>query len=111
MKDWNGRNQVNNQASIAFFLAQIWSSVPPWVEWKVDDEFLKKLNHWSQEHSDASVSSVLKSIREKLDVVGATLGADGFKDLLKLIPDVPFPAGTLVRCLVNVLMLGIVSDW
>jgi hypothetical protein len=41
--------------------------------------------------------------------VGTVLESQVVKEILEFIPDTPFPAGHLVKCLLSVLILGLVG--
>jgi hypothetical protein len=83
--------------------------IPPWVEWQLDNGFLKELDQWNNDNPESKLSVFAEKLQDKLTEVGTVIGSDTVKDLLKLIPDTPFPAGSLIRSLVNVLLVGIVS--
>jgi hypothetical protein len=66
---------------------------------------LQKLDEWNNRNPERTVMCVLKSVHDKLDI----LESQSFQKALDLIPDSPFPAGHLVKCLVNLLLVGTVS--
>jgi hypothetical protein len=66
---------------------------------------LQKLDEWNSRNPERTVTRVLKSMRDKLDI----LESQSFQKALDLIPDSPFPAGHLVKCLLNLLLVGMVS--
>jgi hypothetical protein len=81
----------------------------PWVEWRVDDEFLKRLDEWNTHQPQSTVIHVMKKVQEKLGKLADLAESEVVKDAMELIPNDPFPAGTLVKALLNVLVIGIVS--
>jgi L-cystine uptake protein TcyP (sodium:dicarboxylate symporter family) len=81
----------------------------PWVEWRVDNEYLKRLNEWNALQPQSTAISVMKKVQEKLSRFGDIAESEVVKEVMELIPNDPFPAGTLVKVLLNVLVIGIVS--
>jgi hypothetical protein len=79
------------------------------VEWKLDNSFLKELDRWNNDNPESKLSVSIEKLQDKLTKVGTVVDSNTVQDLLKLIPDAPFPAGSLIRSLVNVLLVGIVS--
>jgi hypothetical protein len=67
---------------------------------------LQKLDEWNNRNPERTVIRVLKSMRDKLDI----LESQSFQKALDLIPNSPFPAGHLVKCLLNLLLVGMVSS-
>jgi hypothetical protein len=51
----------------------------------------------------------MKKVQERLSTVSDVLESDVVQEALGLIPNAPFPAGFLVKNLLNVLMIGVVS--
>jgi hypothetical protein len=82
----------------------------PWVEWQVDNEFLKKLHEWNVHEPQSTVASVMKKMQEKLIKFADLAESEVVKDLMEFIPNDPFPAGTLVKALINVLVIGVVRS-
>ena len=76
----------------------------PWAEWEVENDFLQKLDEWNRHNPEHTVMRVLKSVRDKLDI----LESQSFQKALDLIPTSPFPAGHLVKCLLSLLLAGMV---
>jgi hypothetical protein len=52
----------------------------------------------------------MKKMQEKLSKLADLAESEVVKDAMKLIPNHPFPAGTLVKALVNVLVIGVVRS-
>ena len=65
---------------------------------------MQKLDEWNRHNPEDTVMRVLKRVRDKLDI----LESQSFQKALDLIPDSPFPAGHLVKCLLNLLLVGMV---
>jgi hypothetical protein len=82
----------------------------PWAEWEFQNDFLQKLNEWNQEHSQETLNGVMKKIQARLSRVGTVLESPVGKEILEFIPNNPFPAGNLVKCLLNVLIIGVVIN-
>jgi hypothetical protein len=82
----------------------------PWAEWEVQNDFLQKLNEWNQEHSQETLNGVMKKIQARLSRAGAVLESPVGKEILEFIPNNPFPAGHLVKCLLNILIIGVVNN-
>jgi hypothetical protein len=80
------------------------SGSAPWAGWEVENDFLQKLDEWNNRNPERTVMRILKSVHDKLDI----LESQSFQKALDLIPDSPFPAGHLVKCLVNLLLVGMV---
>jgi hypothetical protein len=76
----------------------------PWAEWEVENDFLQQLDEWNRCNREDTVIRVLRRVHDKLDV----LESPSFREVLDLIPNSPFPARTLVKCLLNVLLVGLV---
>ena len=79
----------------------------PWAEWEVENDFLQKLDEWNRRNPEDTITHVLKRVHDKLDI----LESQPFQEALDLIPDSPFPAGHLVKCLLNLLLVGLVCFW
>jgi hydroxymethylpyrimidine/phosphomethylpyrimidine kinase len=75
----------------------------------VKNDFLRKLNEWNSEHSQSTLNSVMEKIQSRMSKVGTVLESQVVKEILEFIPDTPFPAGHLVKCLLSVLILGLVG--
>ena len=72
----------------------------PWDEnWKLDERFFKDMDAWKKEHPDSTLQKVMERIS---DAVTKSL------PFVELIPDGPFPAGSLVKALAHLLVLGVV---
>jgi hypothetical protein len=72
----------------------------PWDNWQIDQPFLKSLDTWTQ-HSENRLDCFLDTI---INVI------DGGKDALDLIPDTPFPVGTMCKGLRMLVLLANVSS-
>jgi hypothetical protein len=70
---------------------------------------LEKLNRWNEDNPQSALSVVMKKVQERMSAVSDVLESDVVQEALKLIPNAPFPAGFLVKNLVNVLVVGVVS--
>ena len=79
-------------------------SYPPseWDSWELDPEFFKAMSRWTIDHPETTLDRVLDDI---------CAGIDNGKDLLKLIPDSPFPARSLVTGLGYLIKLGAVHHF
>jgi hypothetical protein len=84
-------------------------SKAPWVGWQVDNEFLKKLHEWNVHEPQSTAIRVMKNVQEKLSKFADLAESEVVKEAMELIPNDPFPAGTLVKALLNVLVIGVVS--
>jgi hypothetical protein len=82
----------------------ITSCSAPWTEWEVENDFLQELDEWNRCNRENTVIRVLRRVHDKLDV----LESPSFQEVLDLIPNSPFPACTLVKCLLNILLVGLV---
>jgi hypothetical protein len=51
---------------------------------------------------------ILKKVQEKLSKFADLAESEAVKGAMELIPHDPFPAGTLVKALLNVLVIGVV---
>jgi hypothetical protein len=51
----------------------------------------------------------MKTVQERLSTVSDVLESDVVQEALGLIPNAPFPAGFLVKNLLDVLVIGVVS--
>jgi L-cystine uptake protein TcyP (sodium:dicarboxylate symporter family) len=51
----------------------------------------------------------MKKIQSRLSKIGTVLESQIAKEVLEFIPNNPFPAGHLVRCLLSVLIIGVVG--
>ena len=72
----------------------------PWNEnWKLDETFFKDMERWKQSHPDSTFSSVMEKVNNAV-----TMG----QSFIEVIPDAPFPAGSLVKGLAQLLQLGVV---
>jgi hypothetical protein len=76
----------------------------------VQNDFLQKLNEWNRENSQETLDGVMKKIQAGLSKVGTVLESEVTKEILEFIPDTPFPARHLVKCLLNVLIIGVVNN-
>jgi hypothetical protein len=81
----------------------------PWAEWEVQNDFLQKLNEWNREHSQLTLDGVMKNIQARLSKIGTALESQVAKEIMEFIPNDPFPAGHLVKCLLSVLIIGVVN--
>jgi hypothetical protein len=76
----------------------------------VKNDFLQKLNEWNLEHSQSTLNSVMEKIQSRISKIGTVLEYQVVKEILEFIPDTPFPAGHLVKTLLNVLIIGAVGN-
>jgi hypothetical protein len=74
------------------------STLRPWDTWDLDRKFLNEITRWT-DNPDNRLDRVLDNICTAIDAG---------KDFLDLIPDSPFPAGTLVRGLGQLIKVGAV---
>ena len=88
---------VSSKSLNAYFSA-------PWAEWQVENDLLQKLDEWNRCNPEHTVMRVLKRVHDKLEI----LESQSFQNALDLIPDSPFPAGHLVKCLLNLLLVALV---
>ena len=100
-------------------------SSSPWEDWQIEgeDAFLKKWDTWSEkcvktDQPDLQARNVLEKIWETLQGISdkarergqQVLQSELFKAALDLIPDsIGFPAGALIKALVQLVLLGLVS--
>jgi hypothetical protein len=84
--------------------------VLPWAEWEVQDGFLQKLNEWNRNNSQSSLDSVMKKIQDRLSKIGTVLESELVTEIMGFIPNSPFPAGQLVKCLLSVFMISVVGN-
>jgi hypothetical protein len=75
----------------------------------VQDDFLQQLNDWNRGHSQSTLDTVMKKIHGRLSKVSTVLESQVVKEVLAFIPNSPFPAGHLVKCLLSVLIVGVVG--
>jgi hypothetical protein len=66
------------------------STLRPWDTWDLDRKFLDDITRWTDNHPESRLDRVLDNICTAIDAG---------KDFIDLIPDSPFPAGTLIRTL------------
>jgi len=72
----------------------------PWNEnWKLDEQFFKDMKSWKQNHPDSTFFSVMEKVNNAV-----TMG----QSFIEIIPDEPFPAGSLVKGWAYLLQLGVV---
>jgi hypothetical protein len=84
--------------------------VPPWERWEPDPDFLYKLHKWNIDNKDETPPSILKKINSALTKINTVLESKLLEAALEFIPDNPFPAKSLVKALINLFLLGSVSD-
>jgi hypothetical protein len=84
-------------------------SLGPWDEWEVQNDFFQNLNEWNRGHSQSTLDSVMKKIQGRLSKISTVLESQVVKEILAFIPNTPFPAGHLVKCLLSVLIMGVVG--
>jgi hypothetical protein len=53
----------------------------------------------------------MKKIMTRLSKIGTVLESQVVNEILEFIPNNPFPAGHLVKCLLNVLIIGVVCNF
>jgi hydroxypyruvate isomerase len=84
----------------------------PWERWEVDNdrEFLQTLQKWNASKPESSLDQVMKKVQEKLNQVADLAESETVKVVMELIPNNPFPAGTLVKGLVSVMVIGVVGS-
>ena len=82
----------------------------PWAEWEVQNDFLQKLNEWNRDHSQLTLNSTIKKIQARLSKIGTVLESQVVKEILEFIPNDPFPAGHLVKCVLSVLIISVVNN-
>ena len=75
----------------------------PWQGWEPDSNFLNELHEWNKKHKDDKLPAVLEKVNSVLEL-------EPFKVALEFIPDIPFPAKSLVIAMVSLFLLGSVSD-
>jgi hypothetical protein len=75
----------------------------------LDNEFLKKLHEWNVREPQSTAMRIMEKVQEKLSKLADIAESEVVKEAMELIPDHPFPAGTLVKSLLNVLVIGLVS--
>lgn len=74
------------------------TTAPPWKAWSLDDRFLADLDEWTKKHpEDNKLDIVLDKICEAIKDA---------KPWIDLIPNSPFPAGSLIQGLAAVVQLG-----
>ena len=76
----------------------------------MQNDFLQKLNEWNRENSQLTLNSLMKNIQTRLSKIGKLLESQVVKEILEFIPNNPFPAGHLVKCLLSVLIIGVVNN-
>jgi hypothetical protein len=76
----------------------------------VQNDFLQKLNEWNRNNSQSSLDSVIKKIQDRLSKIGDVLESEIVSEILEFIPNDPFPAGQLVKCLLSVFMISVVGN-
>ena len=86
-----------------FLFKNLSQLAPPWKRWEPDSNFLKDLQKWNIAHKDDKLPSVL-------DKVNSILESKPLQAALEFIPDIPFPAKSLVKAMVSLFLLGSVSD-
>ena len=74
----------------------------PWQGWEPDSSFLCKLHKWNIDHKDNKLPVVLAKVNSVLESKPLEIG-------LECIPDQPFPAKSLIKALVSLVLLGSVS--
>jgi L-cystine uptake protein TcyP (sodium:dicarboxylate symporter family) len=52
----------------------------------------------------------MKNIQARLSKVGTVFESQVAKEILEFIPNNPFPAGHLVKCLLSILIIGVVNS-
>jgi hypothetical protein len=77
------------------------AALPAWEPFRLDYELLTNLRLWNKKNQTKRLPAILKSLTDTIESHGARLVSE-------LIPNVPFPAGTLVKGLVGFLVLGLV---
>jgi hypothetical protein len=82
----------------------------PWEKWEVDNEFLQALQKWNASKPESSLDEVMKKVQEKLSKVADLAESEMAKAAMEHIPNSPFPAGTLVKGLVSVMVIGVVGS-
>lgn len=90
----------------------------PWHIWsyKEGKNFLHQLKQWEENNPsiddmEMSVKGVLEKIRKKIAQLGdLDINSDLAHELLKMIPNDPFPVRSVVVGLVGIAIYGAVSD-
>jgi hypothetical protein len=77
--------------------------LPSWCPISLDSDVLRSLHDWDRNHPDHRIPSVL-------DRIATAMESFAFKTALDLIPNAPFPAGTVVKALAAVVALGLVWE-
>ena len=76
----------------------------------MQNDFLQKLNEWNRGHSQMTLNSTMRKIQDRLGNIGTVLESQVVKEILEFIPNNPFPAGHLIKCLLSVLVIGVVNS-
>ena len=76
---------------------------PPWQGWEPNSDFLYQLRKWNIAHKDEKLPTVLAKVNSILE-------SNPLQVTLEFIPDNPFPAKSLVKAMINLFLLGSVSD-
>ena len=74
-----------------------------WERWEPDSNFLSDLRKWNKTHENDKLPAVL-------DKVNSILESKSLEAALEFIPDNPFPAKSLVKAIINLFLLGSVSE-
>ena len=77
----------------------------PWEEWILDSNFLQNLYNWNIAHDSED-----EKLLDLLAKINSVIESDFFEAALGFIPDTPFPAKSLVKAIINLFLLGSVSD-
>ena len=76
---------------------------PPWQRWEPEPNFLNELQKWNNTHKNDKLPAVLAKVNSILE-------SKPIEAALEFIPDSPFPAKSLVKAIINLFLLGSVSD-
>ena len=76
---------------------------PPWKRWEPDSNFLNDLQKWNNTHKNDKLPAILAKVNNILE-------SKPLQAALGFIPDIPFPAKSLVKAMVGLFLLGSVSE-
>jgi len=77
------------------------SPLPPWEAWTFDQNFLREIKVWNENHPENTLDRVLN---------GTCTSIDRHKDLFELVPDGPIPIRGFVKALAYLVKLGAVCN-
>jgi hypothetical protein len=76
----------------------------------LQNDFPEKLNGWNREHPQLTLDGVMKKVQARLSKIDTVLESQVIEEILGVVPNNPFPAEHLVKCLSNVLIIGVVNN-